>query len=423
MKAKILKLGILLILMFSNGHSQRRLSLEIYGPGRELYRMAIPKPLGPSDISREVMEVMARDLMLSGFFKILDPRSFIVDLKKEGLGIDPLAWRAVGAQGVIKAQIILYGKEARFEFRLFEVARGGRVVFSRIYSANRAAVRKVVHMWCNEVLRYFTGISGVFGSKLLFARRTGHKRKDIFILEFGGHSAYQVTSNGSYNILPAWGPGGRIFFTSFIEGRGLLYLKGKKKAVARYPGLNMGASISPNKREMAITLTKDGNAEIYILDLKGRIKRRLTRHWGIDVSAAWSPSGNKIAFVSDRQGSPQIYIMNRDGTGIKRLTFRGTYNQMPVWCRGRESPFVVFAGRDKGIFDIFTVDIKTREIIRLTQNQGSNIYPACSPDGRLIAFYSTRGGIFVMRSDGTNQTLILKGHAQNIRWSSYVPGF
>ena len=60
------------------------------------------------------------------------------------------------------------------------------------------------------------------------------------------------------------------------------------------PPLRHGASVgfagwSPDGKSLALTLSKDGNAEIYLMSAETRELRRLTNSWAIDCSPAWSP--------------------------------------------------------------------------------------------------------------------------------------
>ena len=187
---------------------------------------------------------------------------------------------------------------------------------------------------------------------------------------------------------------------------------GKARSFAAYKGLNTGGVLSPDGQYVAATLSKDGNPELYLLHPDtGKIIKRLTRNWGIDTSPSWSPDGKRIAFVSNRHGSPQIWVMNADGTDPKRLTFQGDYNQTPDWNpRGN---LIAFTARDeRAVFDIFTVDVRTGAVTRLTQNQGNNEEPSWSPDGRFMAFTSTRSGkskLYIMNDNGRYQTQISTG--------------
>jgi TolB protein len=75
-------------------------------------------------------------------------------------------------------------------------------------------------------------------------------------------------------------------------------------------------------------------------------------------------------------------------------------------------------GRDGATWDIFSVspDGSAASMKRLTQDQGSNTYPACSPDGRNVAFFSTRGGLYLSNADGLNQQKISTASGESLRW-------
>jgi TolB protein len=77
---------------------------------------------------------------------------------------------------------------------------------------------------------------------------------------------------------------------------------------------------------------------------------------------------------------------------------------------------LAYAARVGGSFDIFAVSAAGGGVRRLTEGQGSNSDPTYSPDGRMIAFNSSRGGLFLMNADGLNQQRILAGGGETLRW-------
>ncbi len=391
------------------------LEVELWGGIRDLYRIAVPRPLGHAEAAREAREIQARDFELSSLFEVLDQRSYLADLAAEGMSIQKDPWVQIGAQGVTKCRVDRAGGRVELQCRLFEVARGGEAVLSRSYSGAEDELRSLVHKWVNAVIEHFTGEPGAFGTRLAFSRRIGPGVKHVCTADWTGGGVQRVTRNRSINLLPAWGPGGSIYYTSFVEGAPYLYRTGQRKAVLSEPGLNMGAAFHGGK--MAVVLSRDGNPEIYVGGADGSGLRRITHSGAIDVSPTWSPDGSKIAFVSDRHGSPQIFVTSAGGGGAKRVTYQGSYNQTPCWCPRPGSNLIAFTGRAGGTYDVFTVDASGGNIRRLTQHQGRNMDPAFSPDCRQVAFHSSRGGIHVSNPEGLNQQLVIKGQADTIKWS------
>ncbi len=391
------------------------LELELYGGIRDLYKIAVPLPLGKKGAASEVQQTQMTDLKLSSLFEVLEPKAYIADLSAEGMSIQKDPWVQVGAQGVTKCKVTEAGGQLKLECKLFEVARGDKAVLSKTFTGKKDGLKLLVHKWVNKVIGHFTGEEGVFGTRLLFSRRIGPGSKHIYTADWAGGGVGRVTRNNSINLLPAWGPGGSIYYTSFVEGFPYLYRTGQRKPVLANPGLNMGAAFHGGK--MAVVLSKDGNPEIYVGSASGGGLRRVTNSGAIDVSPSWSPDGSKLAFVSDRHGSPQVFVMGAGGGGAKRITYKGSYNQTPSWCPRQGSNLIAFTGRDGGTYDVFTVDAGSGQIRRLTQHQGRNMDPAFAPDCRAVAFWSSRGGIFVSNPEGLNQNLTVKGGADTIRWS------
>ena len=99
-----------------------------------------------------------------------------------------------------------------------------------------------------------------------------------------------------------------------------------------------------------MSFAKDGNSDIYTMDLTTRVVEKITEHTSIDTSPSYSPDGKYICFNSDRSGLQQIYVMRSDGSNVKRITFgKGLYGT-PVWSpRG---DLIAFTKVHKGKFYI-----------------------------------------------------------------------
>jgi TolB protein len=394
---------------------------RVQAGGRDLLKVAVPRLLGADSRSEEAAEELTQDLSLSGFFRSIDSKSFLANLDAEGLTIVPQDWKNVGAEAVVKGRLTVEGGNVRIELKLYEVAKGSEPVLTREYKGPVALARHYVHLWAGEVVKYFTGEESFFASRIAFAAAAGPKRKDLYAMDWDGANVTQLT-RASQNLLPSWSPSGAdLFFTSYLGGKPDLWAVsatgGKPRAISSRPGLNIGPAVSPDGTKIAATLSQDGNSEIYLLSRDGAILKRLTNNPFIDTSPSWSPDGTQLAFVSDRLGSPQIFVMNADGSGQRRLTTRGTYNQTPAWSPRKDLPLVAFTARDeKYNYDIFTIHVQTGELVRITEGKGSNQKPTWAPNGRAIAYESTRGGLWISTYDGRTERQIYRGSASTPAW-------
>ena len=392
-----------------------RAVVVVDSPERALYRVAIPTLRGDATLGAQGAEVVRNDLKLVSLFEVLNPSSFLADPAKEGLGIDKAAWSSVGAQGVVKGELRRSGTGFQCEMRFYEIARGTSPLLTRTYNGGADQLRGWMHDFANEILQLLTGKRGVFGTRLTFARRVGPGRKDIYVSDFDGQNQGRVSSGVGNAMLPTFGPGGVWYSILSTAGMFITNTAAKERPIITGNGLNMGASLCGGRAYFSST--RDGNSEIYSSSLSGTDVRRLTNNPAIDVSPTCGPGG-QIAFVSSRHGGPQVFVMSINGGEAKRVTYKGDHNQTPSFCRDPSSPpLIAFSGRDGSGFDIFTVNLNTGAYTRLTQGQGVNQDPAFSPDCRMIAFASSRGGIFISNPEGLNQNKVISGTVSTVRWS------
>jgi len=174
----------------------------------------------------------------------------------------------------------------------------------------------------------------------------------------------------------------------------------------------VGQAVSNGKT--AFVSNRDGNNEIYTMNVDGTGVARLTVNVASDVSPTWSPDGTKIAFVSNRDGNYEIYTMNADGTGATRLTTSIRSDLSPAWSPdGTKVAFQSY--RDNAYLpEIYVMNVDGSGQTRLTVNTFSDLDPAWSPDGTKIAFSTDRDGnfeIYTMNADGTGATRLTSNAA------------
>ena len=154
---------------------------------------------------------------------------------------------------------------------------------------------------------------------------------------------------------------------------------------------------------------RDGNVEIYTMDLDGSNQTRLTFNAVSDADPVWSPNGRQIAFASSRDGNYEIYAMDADGMNQRNLTNHPEYDSFPAWSPdGTQIAFVSSRNRDaKHYRNIFVMNADGSHVKQITDSYATSA-PRWSPDGNRIAYqnkkdeFATTQQIYVMEADGTN---------------------
>ena len=270
----------------------------------------------------------------------------------------------------------------------------GSVVLQKTYSGN---IRECAHQFSDDIVETLTGTKGIATSKIAFvSNRSG--AKEIYVADYDGANAVQITRDGAISVAPAISPDARrVAYTGYQSGYADIYLidlaNGARSRILKFPGTNSGASFSPEGGRIACTLSRDGNPELYIASANGGGANRLTRTRGVESSPSWSPNGSEIVFSSDDRGGPQLFRISAAG-GAPRLISTGySYCTEPSWSP--DGTKVAFTARQGG-FNIALVDLGSGTTRILAQGQD----PAFGPNSRHIIY-----------SDGSSLVLLdtLKG--------------
>jgi len=372
-----------------------------------------------AEAARTIAQVLWDDLEFEREFRMIARdtyRTIPVARSLDDLPFD--RWQELGADGVISCTVeATSASQIEITARLFSV-RSLESAFGVVYSGSNRDVRRYAHQ-LYELHRHQRGLTGVARTRIAFVTDRDSQSvlglvenravKEVYITDYDGANVKRVTVSRSLNTTPAWSPDGRsIGYTSWLSGFPeviISYLfEGRmtRPADGNATDHNFLPAFSPDGQQIAFMSNRDGNPDLYVVIVDGTEMRRLTNHPMIDTSPTWSPNGLQIAFTSDRTGSPQIFVIGADGTGLRRLTYE-TYCDRPTWS---PPPFneIAYSSKTGPGHDIKVLDLATNEVRQLTYGLGSNESPSYAPNGRHVAFMSTRGSglkqIYTIGRDG-----------------------
>jgi TolB protein len=345
-------------------------------------------------------------------------------------------WLELGADALVLGTVQKTGSGLEVRFRLYNV-RARQSVLGREYTASAANPRQFAHAMSDEIHQHQRALRGVARTKIAFSSDRDGERlsgpiddraiQEIYIADYDGANQRRVTVNRTLNITPVWAPDGRaIAYTSYRRGFPDVFVsfiyQGKLERPAQGTDRihNFLPAWSPDGARIAFTSNRDGNSEIYVSNADGSGLRRLTNHPAIDSTPTWSPTGQQLAFTSDRSGSPAIYMVGVDGLGLRRITSE-SYCDRATWSVPPHNE-IAYTCRSGGGYDIKVYDVASGTSRQITFGEGSNESPVFAPNGRHLAFTSTRDGgraqIYTIARDGRGvRRLTTAGNNRFPSWS------
>jgi Tol biopolymer transport system component len=255
-------------------------------------------------------------------------------------------------------------------------------------------------------------------------------------------------------------------------------------AVSATAGLAIGFPIDVSSLSGRITFSS-GTDDVWVVNANGSGLKRLTTNQHDDFDPAWSPDGRRIAFRSMRDGNNEVYVMNADGSRQHDVSDdpaddwgpAWTSNGKVLWNCARDLGFgfhgctanpdgsglhvipndvyveypsgspdgtrIAFMSQQPGAhgkdpnYDIFVMNVDGSGLRQLTDAPGEDGFPSWSPDGRKIAYSTTRDDcsnstspdcrvtgdigpyqtIYVMNADGSEQHRLSLQLGQFVDWS------
>ncbi len=213
----------------------------------------------------------------------------------------------------------------------------------------------------------------------------------------GGGLGRQLTSGPYDHYQAGYSPDGRTFLTSAnLDGDGDIYLfdatTGEMlQQVTNNRGMDYHPRWLPDGQSFIFSLqaSDTNSSEVFLGTLDGQ-QTQLTHNDTFDGFASPSADGQWIAFYSGRDGDYEIYVMDVNGNNQSRLTTSKGRDASPSFSP--DGRWVVFESDREGGYELFAVPFEGGETVRLTDSPGNNYFPIVSPDGQWLMFQSDRAG-------------------------------
>jgi Tol biopolymer transport system component len=236
---------------------------------------------------------------------------------------------------------------------------------------------------------------------------------------------------------PSWAPDGAWFvaesdaqgFSDLVrmEPRAGAEPEAKIVRLQTAPEGNFEPSVSPDGKQVAFVSSRDGDPEIYVMDLGSGATRRLTFFHKEDWAPQWSPDGRFIAFLSSREGRVRVFVVQPDGAGTRAVSGSADTGEERDIAWSPDGRTLAFVGRAaRGQARIWKVAMDGSPPVAVTEGASKDDQPAWSPDGKYLAYVSEKAGnaeLFLMRADGSGKTRLTRAPGADWlpRWLAPAP--
>ena len=241
---------------------------------------------------------------------------------------------------------------------------------------------------------------------------------------------------------PSFAPDGS-FFVAESDARGFSDLVRMAPGVApvyltQSPRGSFEPSVSPDGRRVAFVSSRDGDPELYVMDISAAAAvpdtgaRRLTESPREDGVPSWSPDGQWLMFLSRRETHRvRVYVMRVPATGpgvdVRAISGAAALGDERDAAWSPDGHTIAFTGRlANRETRIYKVALAGGPAVPLTDGRHRADQPAWSPDSKYLVYVEDRAGeadLFLMRADGTGKTQLTqaKGADWLPRWSVESP--
>jgi len=184
------------------------------------------------------------------------------------------------------------------------------------------------------------------------------------------------------------------------------------KQLTHSKGYDAEGTLSPDGKKMIYCSVKEGDLDLYVMELATGKEIKVTNTLGYDGGAWFSPDGKKIVWRASRPTTPEeikeykellaeglvapthmeVWVADADGKNAHQITFLEQANWAPNFTP--DGKHIIFCSNyeyKRGFpFNMYLTDINGKGLEKVSRDKGFDAFPMFSPDGKKILFSSNR---------------------------------
>ncbi len=208
-----------------------------------------------------------------------------------------------------------------------------------------------------------------------------------------------------------WHPDGKsIIYSKLVDGPTgarlselfSLNLESKKSERLTSQARAAMPSVSPNGEHVVFVTQYDGTTNLSRLDLETKSITALTNfRAGEQVfNPSYHPSGEVVFFSTSRDGKRDIYKVSNSGGEVSAILATKADERSPVVSNDGNS--IIYSSDENGIFNLFSLDLKSGEKSQLSQVLGGAFEPDVDSMGEIVFARYDVEGYKIARLEGAN---------------------
>ena len=295
-------LFIIVIFLFSFSYSNALIKVDITRGNLDPLPIAV-SPLHvdeSSDKSQQIdikklginiSSIIEKNFKSTGLFNPLKREAFVQ--KPDIAHLKPRFedWRLIKAQALVTGKLTVKNNKLKVEFRLWDLTASKEMI-ALAFTTTPSNWRRVAHIISDKIYERLTGESGYFDTRIIYVAESGPKNqrvKKLAIMDQDGAKTKYLTLGNELVLTPRFNPSNQmVTYLSYFRNLPRVYLldieTGKQEVVGNFPGMTFAPRFSPDGKKIIMSFAKDGNSDIYTMDLETRIVERITQHSSIDTS-------------------------------------------------------------------------------------------------------------------------------------------